>query len=91
MNTKKIHIKSNIPNITGPCLDMFFKGIRELPKCIELICDNNDLIFLPNLPNLIGLDCSNNKLILLYLNCLYVKICYVLIINTKITKFTKLY
>lgn len=62
LEAKKIHIKTNIPNITGPFLDMFFQGLRELPECIELICDNNNLSFLPKLPNLKGLDCSNNNL-----------------------------
>lgn len=62
LNAKKIHLNSTVPNITGPCLDLFFQGIRELPKCVELICNNNDLTFLPNLPKLIGLDCSNNNL-----------------------------
>lgn len=62
LEAEKINIKTNISNITGTFLDMFFQGLRELPKCIELICDNNNLTFLPKLPNIKGLDCSNNNL-----------------------------
>tara|TARA_B110000879_G_scaffold212182_1_gene307323 strand:- start:2343 stop:2978 length:636 start_codon:yes stop_codon:yes gene_type:complete len=65
LTTKKIRIKSTISDITGSCLDMFFKGLRELPECIELLCDNNNLTFLPNLPKCEGIDCSNNNLELL--------------------------
>lgn len=60
--SKKIIINSYNINISGPILDKFFTEVNELPNCIELFCNNNNITILPSLPICKGLDCSSNKL-----------------------------
>jgi hypothetical protein len=40
-----------------------FKKITELPLCVELNCQNNQLTHLPALPNCVKLNCQTNQLI----------------------------
>lgn len=60
LNSTKINISSENKYLTGIILDIFFKEVKILENCKELLCNNNNISFLPLLPNCEGLDCSDN-------------------------------